>query len=64
MGQKIHPTGFRIGITKHFNTNWYANYRTFSAVLKEDYKIRKLFEKKIEQKKRVTFLWKSWNCET
>jgi len=59
MGQKIHPTGFRIGITKQFNANWYANYRTFSAVLKEDYRIRKLFEKKIEQKKESPFYGKA-----
>jgi small subunit ribosomal protein S3 len=55
MGQKIHPTGFRIGITKQCSVNWYANYRTFSAVLKEDYRIRKFFEKKLEQKKGSPF---------
>jgi len=55
MGQKIHPTGFRIGITKQCSVNWYANYRTFSAILKDDYRIRKLFEQKIEQKKGSPF---------
>lgn len=46
MGQKTHPTGFRIGINKPHNSTWFANYSAFSDVLKEDYKIRQLFEKK------------------
>ena len=46
MGQKTHPTGFRTGVNKSHNTIWFANYGAYSEVLKEDYKIRKLFEKK------------------
>jgi small subunit ribosomal protein S3 len=46
VGQKTHPTGFRIGINKKHSSTWFANYSTFSDVLKEDYKIRKFFEKK------------------
>ena len=48
MGQKTHPTGFRTGINKSHNAIWFANYGTYSEVLKEDYKIRKFFEKKFE----------------
>jgi len=48
VGQKTHPTGFRIGINKSHNAIWFANYGTYSEVLKEDYKIRKFFEKKFE----------------
>ena len=48
MGQKIHPTGFRTGINKTHNAIWFSNYSFYSAVLKEDYKIRKFFEKKFE----------------
>lgn len=45
MGQKTHPTGFRIGVNKAQSSTWFANYSTFSEVLKEDYQIRNLFEK-------------------
>ena len=40
MGQKTHPTGFRIGINKAPSSTWYANYTTFSEILREDYQIR------------------------
>lgn len=46
MGQKTHPIGLRIGITKTHDSTWFANYRSYSAALKEDYKIRTFFEKK------------------
>ena len=42
----MHPTGFRTGINKSHNSIWFANYGAYSEVLKEDYKIRKFFEKK------------------
>jgi small subunit ribosomal protein S3 len=45
VGQKTHPTGFRTGVNKSHNALWFANYGAYSEVLKEDYKIRKLFEK-------------------
>ena len=48
MGQKTHPTGFRIGVNKTHNSTWFANYSVYSNVLKEDYKIREFFEKKFE----------------
>jgi small subunit ribosomal protein S3 len=48
VGQKTHPTGFRTGVNKSHNAIWYANYGAYSEVLKEDYKIRKFFEKKFE----------------
>jgi len=48
VGQKTHPTGFRTGINKAHNATWFANYGAYSEVLKEDYKIRKFFEKKFE----------------
>jgi len=46
VGQKTHPTGFRIGINKAHLSTWFANYGTFSEVLKEDFKIREFFKKK------------------
>jgi len=48
VGQKTHPTGFRTGVNKSHNAIWYVNYGAYSKVLEEDYKIRKLFDKKFE----------------
>jgi small subunit ribosomal protein S3 len=48
MGQKTHPTGFRIGINKAQSSTWFANYNAFHEVLKEDYKIRQFFKKEFE----------------
>ena len=48
MGQKTNPTGFRTGVNKAHNAIWFANYGAYSEVLKEDYQIRKFFEKKFE----------------
>jgi small subunit ribosomal protein S3 len=40
MGQKIHPIGFRIGITEPWRSRWYAPKRTFGQLVVEDEKIR------------------------
>ena len=48
MGQKTHPTGFRTGVNKSHNAIWFANYGAYSEVLKEDYKIREVFNKKFD----------------
>jgi len=40
MGQKIHPTGFRVGITEPWRSRWYAPKRIFGQLLVEDEKIR------------------------
>ena len=45
MGQKTHPTGFRIGVNKTQSSEWFANYSAFSEILKEDYQIRQFFTK-------------------
>jgi len=47
VGQKTHPTGFRTGVNKTHKATWFANYGAYSEVLKEDYKIRKFFEKNL-----------------
>ncbi len=41
MGQKIHPTGFRIGIYEPWRSRWYATKKEFGAFLIEDQAIRK-----------------------
>jgi small subunit ribosomal protein S3 len=40
MGQKIHPTGLRLGITKEHLSCWYADSKRYPELLQEDYKIR------------------------
>jgi len=41
--------GFRIGINKSHNAIWFANYNAYNEILKEDDKIRKLFQKQTER---------------
>ena len=45
MGQKIHPTGFRIGIREPWRSRWYAKKPNFKRLLIEDQKIRKYVKK-------------------
>ena len=40
MGQKVNPTGLRIGVIKNWESRWYANDKDFGATLIEDYKLR------------------------
>ena len=47
MGQKTHPTGFRIGITESHSSLWYAKPSRYSLVLKQDYAIRSFIEKEL-----------------
>ena len=48
MGQKIHPTGFRIGILYGWQSLWYANKRQYPELLAEDTKIRTFLNKRLE----------------
>lgn len=41
MGQKIHPTGFRLGVTQEHRSRWYADAKNYPNLLEEDHKIRK-----------------------
>jgi small subunit ribosomal protein S3 len=45
VGQKVHPTGFRMGITQPHRSTWFSEYSSFSDILKEDYKLRRFFER-------------------
>ena len=40
MGQKVHPIGFRVGVTRKQDSRWYANKKNFGRFLVEDHKIR------------------------
>lgn len=46
MGQKVHPTGIRLGIVKDHNSVWYADSKTFASNLINDIKVRRFVEKK------------------
>jgi small subunit ribosomal protein S3 len=46
VGQKVRPTGFRVGIMEDWRSRWYANKHEFSDLLVEDFKIRKFIKKK------------------
>lgn len=46
MGQKVKPTGFRLGITEDWRSRWYAG-NDYAATLENDLKLRKYVEKKI-----------------
>ena len=47
MGQKVHPTGVRVGIIKDWTAKWYADSKDFADYLVEDQKIRKFLKKKL-----------------
>lgn len=40
MGQKVRPTGFRVGVMENWRSRWYAPKRLFGDLLIEDCKIR------------------------
>ncbi len=45
MGQKVHPIGFRVGITEPWRSRWYADKKNYGALLFEDQSIRKFIKK-------------------
>ena len=47
MGQKIHPTGFRLSVTRNWTSRWYANSKLFPQMLKEDIGVRDYLKKKL-----------------
>ena len=47
MGQKTHPTGFRVGIIRSWASTWYAKVKDYAEFVAEDAKIRKFIKKKL-----------------
>ena len=47
MGQKIHPTGFRLAVTRNWTSRWFANSKNFPGMLNEDIKVREYLKKKL-----------------
>jgi small subunit ribosomal protein S3 len=50
MGQKVNPTGFRIGITEDWKSKWYAPKAAYGEFLIEDKKIRRLIDAKLNRR--------------
>src|SRR5438552_6735113 len=50
MGQKVNPTGFRVGITEDWKSRWYAPKNAFGDVMVEDFKIRKRIDAKLNRR--------------
>jgi small subunit ribosomal protein S3 len=44
MGHKVHPYGFRLGVSRTWTAKWYADNKEYTASLQEDIKIRKLID--------------------
>jgi len=47
MGQKVHPNGFRLAVTRDWDSRWYASKKDFPFFVKEDYEIRKFLSEKL-----------------
>ena len=47
MGQKIHPTGFRLALNRNWASRWYANNKTFPTMLLEDIAVRDYLKQKL-----------------
>src|SRR5436309_15491167 len=50
MGQKVNPTGFRIGITEDWKSRWYAPKAAYGNFLVEDHRIRRLIDTKLNRR--------------
>jgi small subunit ribosomal protein S3 len=48
MGQKIHPTGFRLSVSRNWASRWYASNRDFAGMLAEDIKVREYLKTKLK----------------
>ncbi len=49
MGHKVHPIGFRLGITAQWTSNWYAERAAYRENLHKDIKVRKFLKEKLSQ---------------
>ncbi|MEL6449499.1 MAG: 30S ribosomal protein S3 [Pseudomonadota bacterium] len=48
MGQKVHPTGIRLGITADWQSKWYADTASFPEYVRQDFEVRKFLSKKLK----------------
>ncbi len=47
MGQKVNPIGMRLGITREWNSRWFADTRSYPSHLHSDWKVRDFLRKKL-----------------
>src|SRR5690348_15955594 len=50
MGQKVNPTGFRVGITEDWKSRWYAPKAAYGNFLVEDYRVRRVIDQKLNRR--------------
>jgi small subunit ribosomal protein S3 len=48
MGQKVHPIGIRLGITKDWDSKWYADSQAFPELVRTDFKIRQFIKQRLK----------------
>ena len=48
MGQKVHPTGIRLGIVKDWSSKWYATTKDFPGYVKQDHEVRTYIKRKFK----------------
>jgi len=48
MGQKVHPIGIRLGITKDWTSKWYANSQEFPGYVHKDHEVREFLKKRLK----------------
>jgi small subunit ribosomal protein S3 len=49
MGQKVHPIGIRLGISKDWNSTWYAERGEYAEMLNSDLAVREFLQKRLQQ---------------
>ena len=49
MGQKIHPTGFRLAVSRNWASRWYASNRAFAGMLADDIKVREYLKERLKK---------------
>lgn len=47
MGQKVNPTGIRLGIVRDWSSKWYASSKDYAKLLYADLKVRELLKEKL-----------------
>ncbi len=50
MGQKVHPTGFRVGITEEWRSRWYAPKAAYADFLIEDQRMRQFIDDRLNRR--------------
>jgi small subunit ribosomal protein S3 len=49
MGQKVHPTGIRLGIVKEWTSKWYADSKDYADLLNTDLEVRDYLKQRLSQ---------------